>query len=259
MARARRVDFGSAPLLAPAGTVVDVIMPARNEEPTVAGNVHAARACRYGREVIVVDDGSSDATAAAARAAGARVVTRSGPTGSKAKAMAAGVAASDADAFLFVDADCTSLTGAHLDAIVEPYLEGRAAMSIGAFDYGPFWNPQVLRWPPLSGERIVPRWVWESVPPDKLDRYSIEVRLNEVIAEGRLPVSIRTMAGVNNRTQRMKYGRAEGFRRTWRMYVEILSLMRPVGDVRWSTYWFWLRDLRVESPVSAPPTRAVGR
>src|SRR5688500_4092575 len=104
-------------------------MPARNEAPTIARNVAAARGCRYIREVIVVDDGSSDATADEARGAGAKVTRRDGSDGSKALAMAAGVAATDADAILFVDADCTGLTAAHLDAICEPFVAGRATMS----------------------------------------------------------------------------------------------------------------------------------
>jgi cellulose synthase/poly-beta-1,6-N-acetylglucosamine synthase-like glycosyltransferase len=37
--------------------VIDVVVPARDESPTVAANVGAALGCRYVREVIVVDDG----------------------------------------------------------------------------------------------------------------------------------------------------------------------------------------------------------
>ena len=228
------------------GEVIDVVMPARDEAPTIARNVAAARACRFVREVIVVDDGSRDDTGGEAAAAGAKVVRRDGSTGSKALAMAAGVAASDASAILFVDADCTGLTAEHLDAIVRPYVEGRAVMSIGAFDYGWFWNPMVVRWPPLSGERIVPRWVFEAIPEDKLAGYTIEVRINEVIAERHLPTTVRTMRGVSHRTKRDKHGAVEGYKRTYWMYRELLRMLRPVGDVRWRTYWFYLRNLTVE-------------
>jgi glycosyltransferase involved in cell wall biosynthesis len=224
---------------------IDVVMPARDEEETVAANVGAATGCRDVREVLVVDDGSTDATAERAAAAGAKVLHRSATTGSKALAMADGVAATDADAVLFVDADCTGLTSAHLDAICEPFVAGRSTMSIGAFDYGRFWNRMVVRWPPLSGERVLPRWVFEAVPPDRLQGYTIEVRLNEVVAEGRLRTSVRTMHGVYHRTKRDKLGRLEGIRRTWRMYEELLSLLLP-GGVRWRTYWFYLRGLTVE-------------
>ena len=45
---------------------IDVVIPARNEASTVADVVCAALACRYTREVVVVDDGSTDGTAAVA-------------------------------------------------------------------------------------------------------------------------------------------------------------------------------------------------
>jgi glycosyltransferase involved in cell wall biosynthesis len=225
---------------------VDVVMPARNEAPTVAANVAAAAGCRYVREVIVVDDASIDGTGDLAAGAGARVIRRA-TGGSKAHAMDDGVRASDASHILFVDADCTGLTSAHLDAICEPVVAGEAEMSLGAFDYGPLtWLVLVL--PPLSGERIIPRWVWDAIPPERLDGYTIESRIDQVIAEGRHRTSARRMRGVFHRTKRDKLGKLVGIRGTIRMYVDLFGLLRPFGDVRWRTYWWYLRGLSIDRP-----------
>jgi glycosyltransferase involved in cell wall biosynthesis len=225
---------------------IDVVIPARNEAPTVASVVEAARGCRYAREVVVVDDGSTDGTAEQAAAVGAKVVRReeTGSKGSKAHALEAGVAASDADAFLFCDADLVGLTAAHLDGICRPFVEGRAAMSVGWFDYG-WWNPVVLRLAPTTGERLVARWVWDAVPLHKRVGYSIEIMINEVIAEGRLPTTARILHGVTHRTKREKLGRRVGYRETWRMFWHLVGL--PVtGVVRWRTMWFYWQGLTVE-------------
>jgi len=195
------------------------------------------------REVIVVDDGSRDDTAERASAAGAKVIRLDDSAGSKAHAMEAGVRASDADAFLFCDADLLGITSRHLDQICVPYVEKRATMSFGIFDYGRFWNPLVLRFPPTSGERIIPRWVFEAIPAHKLDGYTIEVMINEVVCEEQLPFAGRVMDGVSHRTKRDKFGRIEGYRRTWRMFWDLWALW---GVLRKRIYWFYLRSLIIE-------------
>jgi polyisoprenyl-phosphate glycosyltransferase len=229
--------------------VIDAVVPARNEAATVATVVEACRRCSAVREVIVVDDGSIDDTAERAAAAGAKVIHRADAArpagGSKAHAMEAGVAASDAAALLFVDADLLGLTSNHLDQVCRPFLDGTATMSVGWFDYRA-WNPLVLRLPPTTGERVVPRWVFEAIPPEKRNGYTIEIMINEVIAEGHLPTTARIMRGVTHRTKRQKLGRLEGYRRTWEMFWTLLSLPLT-GVVRWRSYWFYLRGLTVES------------
>lgn len=223
--------------------VIDCVIAARDEAATVGDSVRAARNCAFVRNVIVVDDGSGDLTSQRAEESGATVIRR--PVGgSKAHAMRAGVDASDADAILFCDADLLGITSAHLDDICRPFVGGSAVMSLGTFDYGVL-NPLVLRLPPTTGERVVPRWVFDAIPPARLDGYTIEVMINEVVAEGHLPTSARVMKGVTHRTKREKFGRLEGYRRTWQMFWQLVNLPARYG-VRWRTYLFYLRGLHVE-------------
>jgi 4,4'-diaponeurosporenoate glycosyltransferase len=88
---------------------VSVVIPARNEEATVGTLLESLRRLTVDvADIIVVDDGSRDATAAVARSAGARVLPAGAPppgwTG-KAWACHVGARASSGGLLLFLDAD----------------------------------------------------------------------------------------------------------------------------------------------------------
>ncbi len=86
---------------------VSVIIPAFNAEATLEACLRAVTAQRGPHppyEVIVVDDGSTDTTAAIAQSWGVRVLTK--PHGGTASARNHGVAHSAGDILLFTDADC---------------------------------------------------------------------------------------------------------------------------------------------------------
>jgi glycosyltransferase involved in cell wall biosynthesis len=89
---------------------ISIIVPAFNEEKLIAGSLRcmqeAARSFAqrgWETEIIVCDNNSSDATAALARAGGARVVFE--PVNQIARARNTGASAAAGDWFLFVDAD----------------------------------------------------------------------------------------------------------------------------------------------------------
>jgi hypothetical protein len=110
--------------------VVSVVIPCLDEEEPIAGVVREVLAQGV-HEVIVVDNGSRDATAARAREAGARVVPE--PRRGYGRACAAGVAAvrADADIVCFLDGDGSDVP-AFLGAIVSPIARGEADFVMGS-------------------------------------------------------------------------------------------------------------------------------
>lgn len=119
-----------------AGHTVTVGIPARNEVETVAGLVRdlmgtLGRGCGLVDEVIVADDGSTDGTGAAAEAAGARVVRRSGPPG-KGRAMADAVRASTGDLIVFLDADVRNFGPHFVTRLLAPLLLDESVVLVKA-------------------------------------------------------------------------------------------------------------------------------
>lgn len=83
---------------------VSVVIPAYNEERSIAEIVRRLRAVDDSFEIIVVDDGSSDATAALAAEAGAQVVAHPYNIGNGA-AVKTGVRQASGDVVVLMDAD----------------------------------------------------------------------------------------------------------------------------------------------------------
>ena len=114
---------------------VDAVIPALNEAASI-GLVLEALPRGLLRRVIVCDNGSRDATAEAARAAGAVVVhePRRGYGAACLKALAL-VASDPPDAVLFLDADLSD-DPAEATALLAPIEAGRADLVIGSRTLG---------------------------------------------------------------------------------------------------------------------------
>lgn len=111
---------------------ISVILPAKNEAEGLRSVLPALRACLPDAEVIVVDDGSTDDTAAMAAAHGARVLSSPYPMGNGA-AIKSGARAAGGDILVFMDAD-----GQHDPAWIPKLLEKLEEgydMVVGARDW----------------------------------------------------------------------------------------------------------------------------
>src|SRR4051812_31722391 len=112
-------------------TRVAVAIPAYNEERFIGSTV--LQALQYAPRVVVIDDGSSDATAQIAHWAGAEVIQHEGNRG-KSEAVNTALAwarSHDVDALVLVDGDGQHKPG-EIAQVLDPVLDGEADLVIGS-------------------------------------------------------------------------------------------------------------------------------
>jgi glucosyl-3-phosphoglycerate synthase len=194
----RAADWTLPELLARKGaTTVSVVLPARDEEATVGSIVATVRRelvddAPLVDEVVVVDSGSSDRTAAVAAAAGARVVHRDAalpavpPLPGKGEVLWRSLAVTRGDLVVFVDADLTDFSAHFVTGLLGPLLTDPAVAFVKAAYERPFGaapdgggrvtelvaRPLLnLHWPqlagfvqPLAGEYAARRTLLETLP-----------------------------------------------------------------------------------------------
>jgi glycosyltransferase involved in cell wall biosynthesis len=230
------------------------VICAYNEAPRIAAVLDVVTRHARVAEVIVVDDGSHDETAAAARAfAGVRVLALPENRG-KSAAMAQGVAAARHDHVLLLDADLKGLTRDDLDALIAPVAAGRAAVSM-SLRRNSLALYRLLGLDFVSGERVVPRAILAAVleQPGRPPRFGVEVLMNRAIIAARLPVAIADWRGVTQARKAEKLGWWRGQVAEARMVLEIARAVYPLAAI--GQTWRLMR-LRVPSATPRAPAFA---
>lgn len=151
---------------------VSVVIPAYNEASRIGATVRAVWAVPEVKEVLVVDDGSRDETAALAAAAGAKVISFPFCQG-KGKALTVGAREAAEELVAFLDADLGE-TARELEKLLFSVKSERAEMAVALFPpssgaglglakglarLGLFLFTGLSLKAPLSGQRVLPRWV----------------------------------------------------------------------------------------------------
>jgi glycosyltransferase involved in cell wall biosynthesis len=110
---------------------VSVIIPALNEEEPITDVVRAVAGTEIPRDIIVVDNGSTDQTAERARAAGARVIAEAQP--GYGRACAAGIRAlcPECDIVVLLDGDGSDCPE-FINQLVDPIVSGKYDFVIGS-------------------------------------------------------------------------------------------------------------------------------
>jgi glucosyl-3-phosphoglycerate synthase len=145
------------------GSVVSVVIPARDEEATVghvAGTLRDRLLDHVGLidEVLVVDADSTDRTGEVARDAGARVVRQSqvlpdaGTAPGKGEALWKGLAAAEGDLLVFIDADLHDLDPRFVVGLLGPLLTDRSVRFTKATYDRPFRVDDEVH--PAGGGRV---------------------------------------------------------------------------------------------------------
>lgn len=109
-----------------------MLIPARDEAPTIGATVAAARSIPGVTRVIVIDDGSRDDTDQVAEKAGAKVVRLFGSHGKGAALEAGARRVEDADIVLLLDGDLGE-SASQGKLLAAPLIDGEADMAIAVF------------------------------------------------------------------------------------------------------------------------------
>jgi glycosyltransferase involved in cell wall biosynthesis len=208
---------------------ITCIVCAFNEGPRIGAVLEVAAAHPLVAEVIVVDDGSTDDTAAVvSRHPRVRLLTHARNRG-KSQAIATGVAAARHDLLMLLDADLKGLRAQDLDALALPVLSGRAAVSMSLRRN----SLAIFRWAGIdfvSGERVVDRRLLADVLHEihALPRFGIEVFMNKRIIAARLPVAVANWRDVTQSRKTEKLGWWRGTLAEWRMVFDLMDAVYPL-------------------------------
>lgn len=205
---------------------VAAIIPAYNEEKTVAEVINVVKQVSLVNEVIVVSDGSTDDTASIALNEGATVVELEQNVG-KGGAMMAGLGRTNAEVVLFLDADLIGLTQGHIYDLLTPVLNQEAEMSIGIFEGGRVATNFAQKIAPfLSGQRAMRREILENISYLDLTGFGVEIALTNYVEETKVMVKEVVLRDMTHVMKEEKLGLVKGFVARMKMYWEIAKYVK---------------------------------
>lgn len=212
----------SRPLPSPAARVA-AIVPAFNEENTLADVLKVLKETPLVDEIVVVSDGSTDDTVAIGRAMGVRTIHLRRNHG-KGTAMATGVANTTAPVLVFVDGDIMNLSGYLLYQLIEPVVSGCAAMNVGIRHRGwllDFFHSRTG--PLLSGIRCLERRVFEALPEETLGGFAAETALNYSCRRQGLVLTTTVLYELKHLVKEKKRGLVAGSRARFEMFASVFT------------------------------------
>ncbi len=231
---------------------VSAIIAAYNEQDTIVEVIRAVEGHPLIDEIIVVDDGSKDATSERARTTSANVITLENNQG-KAGAMDAGVKAARNDTILFLDADILGLTHQIITLTVTPVLTKQCGMFVAIRARRTYWMNKLLYFiPVLGGERALTKEVWRRVPGMYRKGFQIEIALNYYTKKSGQKMGFGVMPGLSQVIKEKKRGFWLGMWQRIKMCAEVLWISFRLYVIRTIATLFGRGD-RPASRLEARP------
>lgn len=222
---------------------VTCIIPAYNEAARIAQVLAAVTDHSMIAQIIVVDDGSQDATSDVVRAvAGVELISLPRNIG-KTAALAVAIRQARGRNLLLVDADLIGLAPADLTALIEPVQSGRADVSISLRHNAPYlWHWIGLDY--ISGERVLPLALIEPYLDDmaNLPKFGFEVFLNGLITQSQMRIAVVDWPRVDSPLKSRKYGIWAGIKGDLGMIRDLLRAVPARGLLRQITQMRRLRN-----------------
>jgi glycosyltransferase involved in cell wall biosynthesis len=212
-----------------------VLIPAFNEEESIAATVKAAQSISGVRQVIVVDDGSDDQTSEQARKAGAHVIKTEKNLG-KGGALNRGLPLVKGDYLLLLDADLGA-TAAEGKKLLAAVVKGQADLVIGRFPTGQkksglgfllFFAQSIIRKftglslsAPLSGQRALNQRARQALGGKFEEGFGVEVAMIIDLARKGLVIKEIPVVMAHRKTKRD----FSGFRHRGRQFLHVCAVV----------------------------------
>ena len=205
---------------------ISCLICAYNEEPRIGKVLKVVTAHPDIKEILVVNDGSTDQTAAAVRRHKKVKLIDLKKNQGKTHALLTGLEAVKNDWVLLLDADLSPLTAKDITDLLEPVLSGRADCSL-SLRKNSLLVHQLIGLDFSSGERVFSKKLLDGHQKEikKLPRFGFEVFMNELLIKNRSRLAIVPWKNVSHarKTEKMGFWKGEWaeLQMTWDMVKSV--------------------------------------
>ncbi len=202
---------------------IAAIIPAYNEEKTIANVLEALQETALIQEIIVVSDGSDDNTVSTVEKYNDVLLIELLINRGKGGAVKVGLDHCTAEIILILDADLIGLNSEHIESLLSPVVKGETMMSVGLFEKGRVATDIAQKMAPfLSGQRALKRELLENISDLDLSRFGLEVAMHRYVEDNEIAVTEVQLPDLSHVMKEEKLGIWKGIWARIKMYWEIL-------------------------------------